>query len=435
MGTLTDSLKTPDIKKKILFTFLIVSVLCLLSIVPIPGLNYRAAENLVAQWGSVGTVIDILSGRALTNLSIVSLGVYPFLIASIVLQILVLAIPKLRALSQMGDEGSKIITKYTRYASIIADVVFAALYCVGMRTAITPKINFWLAIVLCGLSVAVGSAFCGWCVELLNNKGIGDGLTILIVAGIIRNIPLEIYGLFQESRILGRLPAITLVVFGCLFTVGILFLVILVNMGEKKLRVIFQKRTIGMKQYGMQNQVIPVRVAQAGITPIIYTLAITLLPSAIICMVAPGSDNIWLESFRNAVTEPGYIPIFIVFLVFFTYIFALMQFNAYDMSKQIKDNGGYIQGLRPGRQTSQYLLSLFLNLHTADTAYLVLLCVIPMLINLIPAFHGVCLGGIGLALVGGGFIEMKTLLDNALKAEEEKAKQAGKDKKRKKYNK
>ena len=435
MGTLTDSLKTPEIKKKILFSFLIVSVLCLLTIVPIPGLDHAAAAQKIAEWGSIGTVIDILSFRALSNVSVVSLGIFPFLVASIVMQIVVLAVPKLRALSQAGEEGTKIITKFTRYASIAGAVIFAVLYCVGMRSAVTAKLNFWLAIVLCGLSVAVGSALCGWCVELLNSKGLGDGLTIIIVAAIIRNIPVEIYSLFKESRILGMLPALALVVMGSICVVGVFFFVILVNMGEKKIRIIFAKRTVGLKQYGMQNQVVPVKVTQAGITPIIYTLVITLLPSAIIAMVIPGSQNVWAQAFMDSVASVGYVPFFIIGIVFFTYIFALMQFNAYDMSKQIKDNGGYIQGLRPGKATSQYLISTFINLNSADTFYLILICVVPMLLNLIPGFNGICLGGIGLALVGGGFIEMKAILENSLKAEEEKAKQAGKDKKRKKYNK
>lgn len=435
MGTFTDSFKTPEIRKKILFTFLIVSVLCVLTIVPIPGLDYYAAEYNITNWGAMGTILNILSGHALFNLSITSLGIYPFLVASIVMQIVVIAVPKLRVLSQAGEEGTKVITKFTRIASIIASVVFAALYCVGMRDAITTKINFWLAIVLCGLSVAVGSAFCGWCVELINNKGIGDGLTVIIVAGIIRNIPNEIQGLYLQAKDMGIVPTIILIAAGLIFTVAVLFLVILFNMGEKKLRVIFSKRTVGMKQYGMQNQVIPLKVTQAGIMPIIYTLVILLLPSAIIAMVVPGTETVWAEGFKNFITSIGFIPSFIIVLVFFTYIFAMMQFNPIDMSNQIKENGGYIQGLRPGKATSQYLMSVYSNLNLADNFYLIVVCVVPMILNFIPGLTGVCMGGIGMVLVGGGFIEMKTLLDNHLQKEADKAKQAGKDKRRNKYSK
>ena len=301
--------------------------------------------------------------------------------------------------------------------------------------AVTTKINFWVAIVLCGVTVAVGNAFCGWCVELLNTKGIGDGLTIIIVAGILRDIPHEIASCFDEADYLGIIPGLTYSVFGALLFAGLIFYVIFINMGEKKIRIIFSKRTVGMKQYGMQNQVIPLKVAQAGITPIIYTLAVTLIPSVIIAMVVPGTEAKWAESWKNLPTSVAYIPFFIVFLVFFTYIFAMLQFNPFDMASQIKQNGGYIQGIKPGKPTSQYLMNLYNNLNSADCFYLILFCVLPMALSFIPGFDRIAFGGIAVVLVGGGFIEMKTLLDNALKTEEEQLKAAGKDKKRKNYNK
>ena len=435
MSTLIDSFKTAEIKKKLLFTFLIISVLCVLTLIPAPGLERSAAISTAAGWGSIGFLIDVLSMKAFENISITSLGIYPFLVASIVMQIVTLAVPKLRNLAQMGDEGTKIITKLTRIASIISAVVFAALYCVGMRDAVTSSIYYWVAIILCGLSIAVGSAFCGWCVELLNTKGIGDGLTIIIVAGIIRNIPFELLTGFFSAGVYGILSGILFAFFIALLCAGVLFFIILLNMGEKKIRIIFSKRTVGMKQYGMQNQVIPLKVTQAGITPIIYTLTVTLLPSSIIAMVVPGTDAAWANTWKNLPTSPAYIPFFIIFLVFFTYIFAMMQFNPFDMSTQIKQNGGYIQGIKSGKPTSQYLMSLYNNLNSADCAYLIFLCVIPMALSFIPGFSGIAYGGVALALIGGGFIEMKTLLDNALKAEDEKLKQAGKDKRRKNYKK
>ncbi len=435
MDTLRDSLKTPEIKKKILFSFLIVSVLCLLTIIPVPGLNHAAAVEAVKDWGSTGTLIDILSCGALSNASITSLGILPFLVASIVMQIVTLAVPKLRNLAQMGDEGAKVITKFTRIAAIIGAVVFAALYCVGMRKTVSSSINFWFAIVICGVVIAVGSAFCGWCVELLNSKGIGDGLTIIILTGIIHNIPHDLLIPFFSSKDLGIVPAILFTLLALVLTVAFLVFSVLVNMGEKKIRILFSKRTVGMKQYGMQNQVIPLKVAQAGITPVIYSLTVTLLPSAIITMVVPGSDIAWAQSWKNLPTSPAYIPFFIVFLVFFTYIFAMMQFNPFDMSNQIKQNGGYIQGLKPGKPTSQYLMALYNNLNSADCAYLIILCVLPMALSFIPVLRFIAFFGIGIVLTGGGLIEMKILLDNALKTEEEKLKQAGKDKRHKNYKK
>jgi preprotein translocase subunit SecY len=240
---------------------------------------------------------------------------------------------------------------------------------------------------------------------------------------------------FFEAEQLGIIWALVYMAVGILLAIGMLILALLINMGEKKIRILFQKRTVGMKQYGMQNQVFPLKVTQAGITPIIYALTISLLPSVIIAMVIPGSENVWAAGFINMPTSVAFIPFFVIFVVFFTYIFAMMQFNPYDISNQIKQNSGYIQGIKPGKPTSQYLMALYSNLNSADCAYLLFVCVIPMVLSFIPGLRDIAFSGIGLVLVAGGFIEMKTLLDNALKTEEEKAKQAGKDKKRKNYNK
>ena len=434
--TLRESLKTPEIKKKILFSFLIVSILCLLTIIPIPGLSHSAATAKIDDWGSVGTVIDILSCGALSNASIVSLGIFPFLVASIIMQIVTLAVPKLRDLAQMGGEGTKIITKYTRIASLIGAGVFAALYCLGMKDTVVNNINFWVAIVLCGVTVAIGAAFCGWCVELLNTKGIGDGMTIIILTGIIHNIPHDLLMPYFEAYEFGIAWALVYMIMGILLAIGALILAILFNLGEKKLRIIFSKRTVGMKQYGMQNQVLPLKVTQAGITPVIYALTVCMFVPSILTMIAPGSDNVWFAGARNFPTSVMFIPFYVIFLVFFAYVFALMQFNPYDLSKQIKENAGYIQGLKPGKATSQYLMAVYSNLNSADCAYLILVCIIPIILSFIPGLSHIAFSGIGLVLLAGGFIEMKTLLDNLLKTEEDKLKQAGRDKKRSKnYNK
>ena len=352
------------------------------------------------------------------------------------MQIVTLAVPKLRDLAQSGDAGTKLIQKYTRIASLIGSAVFAALYCLGMKDTVFPNFNFWVAIVLCGVTVAVGSAFCGWCVELLNTKGLGNGLTLIILTGIVHNIPHDLLMPYFNAIDMGIVWALVYMIMGILLAIGMLILALLINMGEKKLRIIFSKRTVGMKQYGMQNQVIPLKVAQAGITPVIYSMTVCLFVPTILTMIAPGSNNVWFSGARNFPTSIMFIPFFVIFLVFFAYVFALMQFNPYDISNQIKQNGGYIQGIKPGKPTSMYMMSVYSNLNSAGCAYLILVCIIPLILSFIPGLSSIAFCGIGLVLVAGGAIEIKTLLDNALKLEEDKLKQAGKDKKRSKnYNK
>ena len=434
MSTFTDSYKVPAIRKKIWFTFLILSVLALLSLVPVPGIDHAGASAAVMKWGDTGALLDVLSFKSLGNVSITSLGLYPFLIASIIMQILTIAIPKLRNIAQSGEAGAKLIQKYTRVAAIAADVLFAVLYCVGMRNHIWTTPNYWISICLAGVCLAAGAAFFGWCVELINNKGIGSGLVIVILACIVRDIPGHFRDLFIKASVLGVPAAAALTFAGAVVALAVLVFVVWFNLGGKKLHILFSKRTVGMKQYNMQNQIIPLRVAQAGTMPIVYTFAITLLPAVIMCLVMPeGTTNLFLLGFVNFKRSVFFFVMFVFFVATFTYLFSTIQFNPTDMSNQIKQNNGYIQGLRPGKPTAQYLVSLTKNLNLADAAFLITISLVPMLLDLIPVMNGIWFSGIMCLLLGGGFIELKLQLENSIASEEEKAKALSKDKKKNKY--
>ena len=434
MSTFTDSYKIPALRKKMWFTFLILSVLVLLSLVPVPGIDHAGASAAVAKWGDAGELLNIISFQALGNVAVTSLGLYPFLIASIIMQILTIAVPKLRAIAQTGDAGTKIITRYTRIAAVAGDIVFAVLYCVGMRNHVWTQLNYWVSICLAGLCLAAGAAFFGWCIELINTKGIGSGLVIVILACIVRCIPDVIFDVYKRASVI-NIPVAVLIAAGCaVVAVALIVLVIWFDMGGKKLRIVFSKRTVGMKQYGMQNQVLPLKVAQAGTMPIVYSLAIMLLPAAIICLVMPeDTANPFILGFVNFKRSIAFYIIYAAFISLFTYLFAMIQFNPFDLSNQIKQNGGYIQGLRPGKQTAQYLMSLYKNFFIADTAFLVCVCLVPMLLDLIPAITGIWYLGIVVCLLGGGFVELNSVLENGIETEEEKNKIAVKDRKKNKY--
>lgn len=434
MSTFTDSYKVPVIRKKMWFTFLILSILALLSLVPVPGIDHAGASAAVMKWGDTGALLDVLSFKALGNVSITSLGIYPFLIASIIMQILTIAIPKLRNIAQAGDAGAKLIQKYTRIAAIAADVLFAVLYCVGMRDHIWATPNYWISICLAGVCLAAGAAFFGWCVELINNKGVGSGLVIVLLACILRDVPGHFKDLFVKASVLGIPAAAALTFAGAVVALAVFVFVIWFNLGGKKLHILFSKRTVGMKQYNMQNQIIPLRVAQAGTMPIVYTFAILLLPAIIMRLVMPeDSANLFLLGFVNFKRSVFFYVLSVFFIATFAYLFSTIQFNPAEMSNQIKQNNGYIQGLRPGKATAQYLVSLTKNLNLADAAFLITIGLVPMLLDLIPVMNGIWFSGFMCLLLGGGFIELKLQLENSISAEEEKAKAASKDKKKNKY--
>ena len=434
MSTFTDSYKVPELRKKMWFTFLILSVLALLSLVPVPGIDHAGASAAVMKWGDTGVLLDVMSFKALGNISITSLGLYPFLLASIVMQIVTIAVPKLRAIAQTGDEGTKVIQKLTRIAAVIADVVFAVLYCVGMRNHIWTSVNYWVGICLAGLCLAAGAAFFGWCIELINNKGIGSGLIIVILACIIRDLPRHFVSLYARTSVLGIPAAAGITAGAAVVVIALLVFVVWFNLGGKKLHILFSKRTVGMKQYGMQNQSIPLRVCQAGTMPVIYAVALLLIPAVIITLVMPeDTTNIFLLGIVNYKRSVSFYILYVFFVATFSYIFATIQFNPIDMSNQIKQNNGYIQGLRPGKPTAQYLVSLCRNLNLADAAFLIAVSLVPMLLDLIPVLNGIYSVGIICIMIGGGLIELKLYMENAISVEEEKAKAASKDKKKNKY--
>lgn len=434
MSTFTDSYKVPELRKKMWFTFLILSVLALLSLVPVPGIDHAGASAAVKKWGDTGVLLDVMSFKALGNVSITSLGLYPFLIASIVMQIVTIAVPKLRAIAQTGDEGTKVIQKITRIAAVIADVVFAVLYCVGMRNHIWTSINYWVAICLAGPCLAAGAAFFGWCIELINNKGVGSGLIIVILACIIRDLPRHFADLYTRTSVLGVPAAAGITAGAAVVVIALLVFVVWFNLGGKKLHILFSKRTVGMKQYGMQNQSIPLRVCQAGTMPVIYAVAILLIPAVIITLVMPEDTvNIFLLGIVNYKRSVSFYILYVFFVATFAYIFSTIQFNPIDMSNQIKQNNGYIQGLRPGKPTAQYLVTLCRNLNLADAAFLITVSLVPMLLDIIPVLNGIYSAGIICIMLGGGFIELKLFMENAISVEEEKAKAASKEKKKNKY--
>ena len=430
MSSFSEAYKVPSLKKKLWFTFLIVSSCVALSLVPIPFLSHSGAASEIVKWGDTGVLMNVLSFGALGNGAVISLGIYPFLIASILMQILTIAVPKLRNMAMEGDEGAKKIGKYTRFVSLGMDVVFAVLFTVGMRGVLIDNFNIWVSAVIVAIVVAAGGALCGRFVELINDKGIGSGVSILIIASVIRAIPEYFIGLFTANEIVtAAIWTAAVVVIGLVIIVFALY----VNSGEKKLRILFSKKTVGMKQYGMQNQVIPLRVAQAGIMPIIYAFCITLLPAAIVAMVTTGTENVISAGFVNFRTSILFYVAFAILLVGFTSFFSMIQFNPIDMANQIKQYGGYIQGIRPGKPTSQYMMNTYTNMNIADAAYLLVLCLVPMLLGLIPVLGPATYVGIVCVMIAGGLYETKLFLDQKVKEEAARVKQAGREAKKNKY--
>ncbi|SCW37041.1 protein translocase subunit secY/sec61 alpha [Ruminococcaceae bacterium YRB3002] len=425
MSSLVKAFKIPELRKKLLFTFLMLTILYVLTLVPAPGMNVPAFSALVRGWGDVGVLMGIISGKAVYNASIVSLSVYPYLFGMIVVQIITAAVPSLRNLSFQNEAVQKRITKYTRLAAIAAGFIFSILLVTGSRSALITTINPWISGILAVIGFTIGSGVVSWMCELITSKGVGNGFSVILFAAVCRNIPSVFKMVFTKTNDkLGLVWAIVFTVLLAVIGAAALIFCAYVQTAERRIKLLFNKRSFGMKQYMGQNTQVPIKITQAGILPIIYTMLLITTPALIIAFYAPNSENAIVKSFVNFTTSPSYLILFAIGIVFFANVFALMQFNPTELSNELRNNNGYIPGVKPGKPTTEFLTKMFANMNMAGTVFLVLMCFLPMLIALIPALRSFWCAGMGVVILTSTITEMLTLLDNGIKEYEDKKKQA-----------
>ena len=424
MTSLVKAFQIPELRKKLLYTLLFVTIIMIATLVPAPGVNVGRFSDIVRSWGDVGALIGIVSGKAAYNASIVTLSVYPYLFGMIIVQILTAAIPALRNLSYQSEAVQKRITKYTRWAALGAGFIFSLLMVIGSRSALTTNINFWLAMVLAILGFTIGSALVSWFCELITSKGLGNGFSVVIFAMICRNIPhvlKKIYTLSSDK--LGIVWAIVFTVLAVVLGVAALIFCVYIQSAERRIKLLFNKRSFGMKQYMGQNTSLPIKITQAGILPIIYAMMILTTPALIIAFFNPGSENGVVRGFVDFMTSPSYLILFAFLLVILSTAFSIMQFNPGEIAGELKANGGYIAGVKPGKPTTQFLTKMFANMNYAGAVFLFIVCVIPMVIGaFIPAIRGFWYAGIAVVILSTTVNEILLLLDNGIKEEEDRKK-------------
>jgi len=423
MSTLKRAFQIPDLRKKLIFTFLMILVLAVAALIPCPGMDVAAFKNTVKGWGDIGNLMRILSGGATNNASIITLSVYPYLLGMIIVQILSAAIPSLRNMSAQNEAVQKKITKWTRMTAIIAGFVFSVLMVTGSLNALSPKINFWLALILSIFGFTIGSALVSWICELISSKGLGNGFSVVIFAVICRNIPHVLKTIYQRSEAsLGLVWAIVFTVLAVVLGVAALIFCVYVQTAERRIKVLFNKRSFGMRQYMGQNTSLPIKITQAGILPIIYAMMILTTPALIIAFYNSGSENGFVRGFVYFRMSPAYIILFAFFTVILSSAFSIMQFNPNEIANELKNNSGYIAGVKPGKPTAQFLTKMFANMNYAGAVYLLILCVVPMLVSIVPQIRGFWYAGIALVILSTVVVEMVTLLENGIKEEDDKKK-------------
>ena len=412
MGSMLETIKKAwnivELRKKILFTMFMILIFRLGTHIPVPGIipdKFAGALD-----GSMFDFMDIVSGGALQGATIFAMGITPYINASIILNLLTIAIPKLERLQKEGEEGRKIIERITRFATVgLAFLQAFGLY-FGLRNqqVFADNIPTILGFFLVTISLTAGTAFIMWLGEQITEKGIGNGISLMIFAGIISRGPQMVSALweyYQQGQLgQGILGIGTLILIAAVFIVS-LALVIWVNQAERRIPVQYAKRMVGRKMYGGQSTHIPVKVNLAGVIPIIFAMSIMMFPSQIISMFFAGSDNGFVNMIKNSSSSIWFNLIYALLIIFFTFFYTYVQFNPIEIANNLKKNGGFIPGVRPGKPTSDYLSKVLNRITWFGGIFLALITFLPNILGFIFKINNIWMGGTSLLIMIGVAVE------------------------------
>ncbi len=411
LKTLKNAWAIVDLRKKILFTLFIVLIYRLGNAVPVP---YVDADLLADYFTSVNNTIlglwNTMSGGSFSMATIFALSIQPYINASIIIQLLTIAIPALERMSKEGgEEGRKKLASITRYTTVGIGLVMGF----GYYTLISNGINgqsmitesgVWPAIVII-MTFMAGSALIMWMGEQITEFGVGNGISVILFASIVARFPSSV-GTMVSNVSSGDLAwwALLLVLIGALI---IIVLIVIVNDAERRLPVQYSKRVVGRKLYGGQSTHLPLKVNMSGVMPIIFASTIAAIPATVCAFVPSWQDSWVMEHIFNTNTVP-YAIIYFLLIIFFSYFYSTIQFNPVEIANNLKKNGGFIPGIRPGKPTSDYIKKVLNKVTMFGAIYLSIVAVVPMLIGCFsdaPALSGISLGGTSIIIVVGVAIE------------------------------
>lgn len=402
--TMAQAWKIADIRKKILFTLFMMFVFRLGSCIPVPGINREILSSMFnsSDAGLFG-LFDLFSGGSFSNFTIFALSITPYITASIILQLLTIAIPRLEDLAKEGTEGKKKIAQYTRYLTVVLALVQAIGLTVGLfRQALVSTDIFSVIVIV--MTLSAGTAFLMWLGEQINEKGIGNGISLIIFTGIVSRIPSGITQTLTKAKG-GEVTWLSIILF-LLFALVVIVGTILIQQGQRKIPVQYAKRVVGRKMYGGQSTHIPLKVNQAGVIPVIFAISLLQFPLTITYIWPNTGFAGFVQKWMSPAGQPGvwiYVALDIVLIIFFTYFYTAVTFNPMEVADNMKANGGFIPGIRPGRPTVEYLNKVMTRITFVGAVFLAIIATMPTLLqqwtNLSIGFGGTSLLiAIGVAL-------------------------------------
>ena len=394
LAALANIFRITELRQKVLFTLAMFIVFRAGTHIPVPGVNASVIEQLFRS-GNLFGLLDMFSGGALSKFSIFAMSITPYINASIILQLLKVVVPTLEQWSKEGEEGFKKTTKLTRMLTVALAFVQACGMAYGLKMAINNPGIF--SILLIALTLTAGTVFLMWIGEQITARGVGNGISLIIFAGIVSRLPDGLKVIFQYLQA-GTVSLLNVILFAAIALAMVVF-VIIISEGIRKIPVQYAKRVVGKKAYGGHTSYIPLKVNQAGVIPIIFASSVLMFPVTIAQFV----DVPWIKAMGKLFQwgSPLQTTLYVLMILFFTYFYTAVSLNIGDLSDNIKKNGGFIPGLRPGNPTTEYLDKVMSRITLAGAIFLSLIALMPNVIGWVTRIEGVYFGGTALLIVVG----------------------------------
>ena len=399
LQTLKNAWKIAELRSKILFTLVIVVLYRIGSVIYVPFVNSAALNSVFDQEASLFAYFNILSGDAFSKATLFALSISPYITASIVIQLLTIAIPALERLSKQGPDGRKKLTQITRYCTVILALITSVGYYFFLKSyqmITNPGVFAAIVIIAC---YCAGASVIMWLAEKINDHGIGNGISIILFANIVAALPGTIYRAFvnvENSKLGIFVPIITVV----LLLAMIVFVVFVTN-AERRLPVQYAKRQVGRRMYGGQNTYIPMKLNMSGVMPIIFASSIAAIPTTLALIFPPKGTGFW-SAFVNffSSTSPIYMVIYFLLIIGFSYFYLAISFNPIEVANNVKNNGGSIPGIRPGKPTVDYITKILSRITLIGAIFLGIVATLPLVVGMLDnSLAGLAFGGSSLLIL------------------------------------
>jgi len=377
--------KLPELQRRLAFTLALIAVYRVLVFVSLPGVNRSVMQSIMAQSsGSFLGMFNMFSGGALEQLSVIALGIMPYISASIILQLLTVVVPSLERLSKEGEAGRKKINQYTRYGTIALTVIqgyflaaslegWNSTYQAAGQVVLNPGWSFRLMSIL---TLATGTTLVMWLGEQITERGIGNGISLIIFAGIVADMPDGVVRLYQRVK-QGDVGVMVLALLAGV-VVGVVAVIIFFEQAQRRIPVQYAKRIVGRRQYGGQTSHLPLKINTAGVIPPIFASSILMFPA----QIAEYVNTPWMRSIGDALRHDDwrYMTLYVLLIVFFCFFYTAVTFNPVDVADNLKKNGGFIPGIRPGKKTAEYIDRVLTRITFGGACYIASVCVLPTIL-------------------------------------------------------